>query len=219
MNPRRRCAWLAGSLALTLAAAAQTAPREHFLPETHSNYIHALEDPKRVTWQQPDQVIEKLDLKPGMAVADLGAGSGYFTMKLADAVGPKGVVYAIDIDQGMLDYISQRMKADKETNIKLVLAAPHDPKLANASVDLIFICDTLHHIPERPTYYPLLMRALRPGGRLVNIDFLKKPLPLGPPPAQKIDKDDMIAEAKAGGFRLIKEFDFLQYQYFLIFGR
>ena len=80
----------------------------------------------------------------------------------------------------MLDYIRQRAQDDEIKNIQLVQALPHDPKLPPASVDMIFICDTLHHISERPTYYPLLAKALRPGGRLVNIDFYKKPLPLVP---------------------------------------
>ena len=84
---------------------------------------------------------------------------------------------------------------------------------------MIFICDTLHHISERPTYYPLLVKALRPGGRLVNVDFYKKPLPVGPPPVMKIDKQDMIAEMKSAGFHVAQDFDFLPYQYFLIFQR
>jgi ubiquinone/menaquinone biosynthesis C-methylase UbiE len=84
---------------------------------------------------------------------------------------------------------------------------------------MIFICDTLHHISDRATYYPLLVRALRPGGRLVNIDFYKKPLPVGPPVAMKIAKEDMIEEVKPAGFHLVKDFDFLPYQYFLIFQR
>ena len=119
----------------------------------------------------------------------------------------------------MLDYIRQRAQDDEIKNIQLVQALPHDPKLPPASVDMIFICDTLHHISERPTYYPLLAKALRPGGRLVNIDFYKKPLPLGPSVAMKIDKPEMIEEAKSAGFHVVQDFDFLPYQYFLIFQR
>jgi len=161
----------------------------------------------------------KLGLKPGDRVADLGAGSGYFTLPIAKAVGPKGKVYAIDVLPEMLDYIRQRAQNDNVKNIQLVQAGAHDPKLPAASVDLIFICDTLHHISDRPTYYPLLIKALRPGGRLVNIDFYKKPLHVGPPPAAKIDKQDMITEAKTAGFHVVQDYDFLEYQYFLIFQR
>ncbi|HTS69103.1 MAG TPA: methyltransferase domain-containing protein [Terriglobia bacterium] len=204
------------SLALaSLVAAAARAQQP--LPKTDSEYIHHLEDPQRGEWQKPAEVIAKLGLKPGDQVADLGAGSGYFTFLLARAVGPQGKVYAVDIEGEMLDYIRQRAQNDNVKNIQLVKASPHDPKLAPASVDMIFICDTLHHIPERPTYYPLLARALRPRGRLVNIDFYKKPLPLGPPLEMKIDKPAMIEEAKSAGFHVIQDYDFLPYQYFLIF--
>jgi ubiquinone/menaquinone biosynthesis C-methylase UbiE len=140
-------------------------------------------------------------------------------VRFAQAVGPQGKVYAVDIDPEMLAYIRQRAEGDDIKNIELVLASPHDPKLPSASVDMVFICDTLHHISERSSYFPLLAKALRPGGRLVNIDFYKKPLPLGPPTAMKIDKPVMIEEAKAAGFRVIKDFDFLPYQYFLVFQR
>ena len=214
----RRSVLLAAALMMGLVVAHPARAQEE-LPETHSNYIHSLEEPRRVEWQKPDEVIAKLGLKPGEAVADLGAGSGYFTMLLSKAVGPQGKVYAIDILPEMLDYIRQRAQMGKVKNIELVQALPHDPKLPPASVDMIFICDTLHHISNRDTYYPLLTKALRRGGRLVNIDFYKRPLPLGPPPAVKIDKPDMIEEAKAAGFHVVQDYDFLPYQYFLIFQR
>jgi len=213
----RRMAFLAVGIALACLAAAQVVRAQHPLPETHSNYIHSLEDPKRAEWQKPEEVVAKLGLKPGDKVADLGAGSGYFTLLLAKAVGPQGKVYAIDILPEMLDYIRERAQDEEVKNIQLVLAQPHDPKLPPASVDMIFICDTLHHISDRFTYYPLLVQALRRGGRLVNVDFYKKPLPLGPSPAMKIDKQVMIEEAKAAGFHVVQDYDFLTYQYFLIF--
>jgi ubiquinone/menaquinone biosynthesis C-methylase UbiE len=208
----------AGLLLIGPAAWAQTATQHH-PPESASEYIRSLEDPKREEWQKPQEVIEKLELKPGQAVADLGAGSGYFTVRLARAVGPAGKVYAVDIDPEMLTYVERRAKEEKLENIETVLADPHDPKLAPASVDMIFICDTLHHISERGRYYPLLARALKPGGRLVNVDFQKRPLPFGPPLEMKIAKEAVIEEVKPAGFRLVKEFDFLEYQYFLVFER
>ena len=219
MKHFRRFAGLAASIMLAGAAVAQTAHQQHHPPESTRAYIRSLEDPRRSEWQKPDQVVKHLGLKPGEAVADIGAGSGYFTLRFAHAVGPTGKVYAVDVDQGMLDYLQGRAKKGHLANIEPVLAEPHDPKLPSASVDVIFVCDTLHHIPDRATYYPLLVRALRPGGRLVNIDFDKKPLPLGPPLEMKIAKEDMIEEVKPAGFHVLKEFDFLPYQYFLIFGR
>ena len=208
----------AGSLLIGLAAWAQTAAQHH-PPESTSEYIRSLEDPKREEWQKPQEVIEKLELKPGQAVADLGAGSGYFTVRLARAVGPAGKVYAVDIDPEMLTYVEHRAKEEKLENVETVLADPHDPKLAPASVEMIFICDTLHHIHERDRYYPLLARVLKPGGRLVNVDFQKRQLPFGPPLGMKIAKEAVIEEVKLAGFRLVKEFDFLEYQYFLVFER
>ena len=112
----------------------------------------------------------KLGLKPGDTVADLGAGSGYFTLRFAKAVGPQGKVYAVDVAPEMLDYIRQRAQDDDVKNIQLLQAFPHDPQLPLASVDMIFICDTLHHISERPTYYPLLVKALRSNMLCAEVD-------------------------------------------------
>ncbi len=216
--PRKIGSALLGAMLLApaLVIAVQVA-RQHHPPGSTSEYIKSLEDPGRDEWQKPEEVIAKLELKPGDQVADLGAGSGYFTRRLARAVGPAGKVYAVDIDPEMIEYLARRAKDDHLTNIEAVLADPHDPKLAPSSLDLIFICNTLHHISARDRYYPLLARALKPGGRLVNIDFHKRKLPIGPPVEMKIEKDAMIEEVKPAGFRLLKEFDFLEYQYFLVF--
>src|SRR5271157_1345335 len=113
----RRRTYLALTLALTCTAVVPTAFAQHPLPETHSNYIHSLEDPKRAEWQKPEEVVAKLGLKPGEAVADLGAGSGYFTMLFAKAVGPQGTVYAVDVLPEMLEYIRQRAQNDDVKNI------------------------------------------------------------------------------------------------------
>jgi ubiquinone/menaquinone biosynthesis C-methylase UbiE len=198
--------------------AAQVA-HQHHPPESASEYIKVLEAPEREEWQQPERVIAALGLKPGDIVADLGAGSGYFTVRLARVVSPGGKVYAVDIDRQLLGYIERRAKEEHLQNIQPILADPHDPKLPPSSVDLIFICDTLHHISDRPRYYPFLARALNPGGRLVNIDFQKQPLPVGPPVEMKISKRAMIEEARPAGFHLLKEYDFLKYEYFLVFTR
>lgn len=216
----RKAVWLFLVPLLTgVLAAAQAQHQQHHPPETTSRYIQALEDPSRDAWQQPEKVMAKLALTPGQSVADLGSGPGYFTLRLARAVGPAGKVYAVDISSGMLDYLEKQARADHQTNIQTVLAEPHNPRLPAASVDMIFICDTLHHIPDRATYYPLLIRALKPGGRLVNIDFYKRSLPVGPPVQMKIPKAQMIREAEAAGFHLVGQYDFLKYQYFLIFKR
>jgi ubiquinone/menaquinone biosynthesis C-methylase UbiE len=186
-------------------------------PQATSEYIKALEDPERDKWQQPDAVVDSLELRLGDEVADLGAGAGYFTLRLAQAVGPMGRVYAVDIDPQMLAYIDRRVQEEKLENVQTILADPHDPKLGSSSVDMIFVCNVLHHISDREKYYPLLARALRPGGRLVDIDFQKYKLPCGPSVEVKIAKKAVIKEVEPFGFRLVQEFDFLKYQYFLIF--
>jgi ubiquinone/menaquinone biosynthesis C-methylase UbiE len=199
-----------------------TAPRgcqEHNPPPTTNSYIQHLEEPGRAAWQKPDEVVRALGLKASERIADIGAGSGYFTVRFARQVGPGGKVYAVDIDREMLAYIEQRAKQEDLQNIKTILADPHDPELAPASVDLIFICATLHHITDRAKYYPLLAKALRPGGKIVNIDFQKRPLPVGPSLEMKIAREDVLSEFGAAGFHVAQEFDFLPYQYFLLFER
>ncbi len=216
---RRIFGWLLAVFSLQAGAALSTlAQHEHHPPGDTNEYIKSLEEPSREEWQKPEEVIQKLDLKPGQAVADLGAGSGYFTVRLARAVGPSGKVYAVDIEPEMLRFIKRRAKDERLENIQPILADPNDPKLPPASVDLVFICDTLHHISDREKYYPLLVRALKPEGRLVNIDFVKRPTPIpGPPLEMRIAKEAVIDEVKAAGFRLVQDVDLLPYHYFLVF--
>jgi len=199
------------------AVAAQVSQRQS--PQSASEYIKALEDPERDKWQQPEAVIDSLELRLGDEVVDLGAGSGYFTVRLAQEVGPAGKVYAVDIDPQMLAYIDRRVEEEKLDNVQTILADPHDPKLGSSSVDMIFMCNVLHHISDRDKYYPLLARALRPAGRLVDIDFRPGKLPCGPSVEVKVAKKAVIKEVEPFGFRLVKELDFLKYQYFLIFER
>jgi len=218
---KRACLFIVAVATLVLGGlipSAQVAPQHH-PPDSASEYIKALEDPGRDAWQQPETVIDSLGIRPGDDVADLGAGSGYFTIRLARAVAPGGRVYAVDVDPQMLEYIDRRAQEEQLDNIQTILADPHDPKLGSSSVDLIFLCNTLHHISDRARYYPLLAQAIKPGGRLVNIDFQKRTLPIGPSVEMKIAKKDIIKELEPSGFRLVKEFDFLKYQYFLVFER
>ena len=177
MGKTRSLVLLTSMLAGWLVWAAPLGCQEHNPPATTNSYIQHLEDPSRAAWQKPEEVVRALNLKSGEKIADIGAGSGYFTLPFAREVGPAGKVYAVDIDREMLAYIEQRAKQENLQNIRTILAGAHDPELPPASVDLIFICATLHHITDRAKYYPLLAKALRPGGRVVNIDFQKRRLP------------------------------------------
>lgn len=216
----KRVGWLLTMVFLALgwrAIAGQTAHQQHHPSQTSSAYIQALEDPSRAEWQQPEEVMARLDLKVGDEVADLGAGSGYFTLRMAREVGAIGRVYAVDTNPEMLEHIEKRAEEEELENIQTILADPDNPKLGSKSVDLIFICDVLHHVSNRDRYYPLLARALRTGGRLVNIDFHKRKLPVGPPVEMKITRKDVIKQVEAAGFRLVEDYNFLKYQYFLVF--
>ena len=196
-------------MALAGAALAQIAHQHHPAHDAEE-YARILEDPERDTWQLPRQVIESLRLKPGEVIADIGAGTGYFARRFAPHVAK---VYAVDIDEKLLEIAKQKSPANVET----VLAAADDPKLAERSVDTIFFCDVLHHIDNRPAYYAKLAKALKPGGRIVDIDFDQKPTPIGPPEAMRIPAGDVVKELDAAGFRKTESIEILPYQYFLIF--
>lgn len=169
-----------------------------------------LEDPSRDVWQKPDQVVAALNLAPTDVVADIGAGSGYFTRRIAPRVSK---VFAVDVNPELLSIAAQR----SPKNVETVLAAPDDPKLPLHSVDVIFFCDVLHHIESRPAYYRKLQTALKPNGRVVVVDFYKTKLPVGPPASMKLSETQVTGEFRAAGFKVSKSLDFLKYQYFLVF--
>jgi arsenite methyltransferase len=197
-------------LALLLLALAQKVD-EHKMHHTPEEFARVLDDPARDGWQKPHEVVMALGLKSNEIVADIGAGTGYFSKRFARHAGK---VYAVDIAQMLLDKAKQQ-----EKSLEIVLAAPDDPHLAPASVDTIFICNTLHHIERRPAYYAKLTAALRPGGRLVIIDFHKRPTPVGPPMKDRIAEADCVKELAAAGFRKTNEWKMLPTQYFLEFRR
>jgi ubiquinone/menaquinone biosynthesis C-methylase UbiE len=199
------------ALLFAAALAAAQVPDQHH-PPSSSEYARVLEDPSRDEWQKPHEVLTALGLKPSDTVADIGAGSGYFARRFARHAGK---VLAVDVDPGLLEIAAR----NAPVNLQTVLAAPDDPRLAPRSVDVIFFCDVLHHVANRPAYYSKLAAALKPGGRIVVVDFYKKELPVGPPPAMKLADNAVIAEFAAAGFRLARRFDTLPYQYFLVFQR
>jgi ubiquinone/menaquinone biosynthesis C-methylase UbiE len=196
---------------LAAVAWAQVA-HQHHPPQSAEKYAHALEDPKRDEWQLPHLVLTALKLRPDEVVADIGAGTGYFARRFATHAVK---VYAVDINEKLL----AMARTNSPPNVQTVLAAPDDPKLPPASVDTIFFCNVLHHIEQRPAYYARLDKALKPGGRIVMVDFYKKPLPVGPPEKMKLTEEEVIAELDAAGFRKTRQHDILPYQYFLEFER
>ena len=193
---------------------------DHQMHRLHNDpkaYIGALEDPKRDAYQKPHEVIHALNLKSGEVIADIGAGSGYFTFHLARHVGDKGKVYAVDVSPDMILHINRRIRELKASNVITLLADPDDPLLPDRSVNRFFFSDSWHHIENQSKYLSLMKRMLKPGGEIVMIDFHKKELPVGPPMQMKIAREDLIKQLDGNGYRLTKEHTFLPYQYFLVF--
>ena len=190
--------------------------RHHGNPEDLDSYVAKMEDPSRAEWQKPDEVLRVLAPRRGQVVCDIGAGPGYFTFPVARAVGDAGHVYAVDVEPRILEALRKRLRKSRLRNVTPVLALEDDPLVPTASCDLILVVDTYHHFPDGPAYLRRLARSLRPGGRLVNIDFHKRELPVGPPPEHKLTREEFLAQADAAGLALVEEHTFLPYQYFLV---
>jgi ubiquinone/menaquinone biosynthesis C-methylase UbiE len=167
-------------------------------------------------WQQPEEVIRSLGIDTGDRVADLGAGGGYFTFRLADAVGLEGRVYAVDVDEGMTEYLRKEAAERDYSNVAVVLAEYHDPLLPEAGVDLIFTCNTYHHMQDRTAYFNRVKRALRPEGRVAIVEYngegwFQKLFSHSTPNAV------IRSEMEAAGYRLVQDHEFLSRQNFLVF--
>jgi ubiquinone/menaquinone biosynthesis C-methylase UbiE len=133
-----------------------------------------LERPEREEEEQPKKLLQALKLQPGMTVADIGAGSGYYVFRVAPLVGAKGKIFAVDIQQEMLDLIKKRMKLEKVENIETILGTEKDPKLPETAVDLILMVDVYHEFNYPFEMTEHLIKALKPGGRLVFVEFKKE---------------------------------------------
>ena len=209
-------------LALPLSEPGQDAVKRdhHQMHQLHRDsraYIGMLEDPKRDAYQKPHEVMRTLDVRQGEVIADIGAGSGYFTFRLAHHVGDNGRVYAVDVSPDMILHLNRRIRELKAMNVSSILADPDDPLLPERSVNRFFFSDSWHHIENQAKYLSLIKKMLKPGGEIVMIDFHKKELPVGPPMQMKIAREDLTRQMESNDFRLTKEHTFLPYQYFLVF--
>src|SRR6266508_5230649 len=166
----------------------------HGLHNDPKAYIGALDDPKRDAYQKPQEVLAALDLKPGEIIADIGAGSGYFTFRLARHVSERGAIYAVDVSPDMILHINRAIRDLKVTNVVSILADPDDPLLPVASVNRFFFSDSWHHIDNQTKYLSLMKKLLKPNGEVVMIDFHKKELPVGPPLKMRIAREDLIKQ-------------------------
>ncbi len=180
-------------------------------------WTEVFDDPKRAEWQKPDEVVAALSLQPGMVVADIGAGTGYLNQRLAHAVGTEGKVVAVDIEPNLVAHMTERAQAEGTPQVEARLGEPGDPKLAEEEVDRILLLDVYHHIEGREAWFSALLHAVKPGGRVVIVDFKSGELPMGPPPEMKVAPDQVKSEMAAAGWTLVDSRE-LPYQFVHVYG-
>lgn len=200
--------------ALLAGVASAQHPHQQHRFDDAEKWARVFDDPERDAWQKPHEVIRALELKPDAVVADIGAGTGYFAVRLAHAV-PKGRVYAVDTEPDMVKYLAERAKREKRGNVVAVAGAPDDPRLPEKT-DLILLVDVYHHIDRREGYFRRLLGSLKPGGRVAIVDF-RLDSPEGPPKAARVAPERVVAEMKDAGYALAARHEFLPNQYFLVF--
>lgn len=219
----RRNHWGVWLLLGAMLAGGMSEARAQLASRKAEEWVPALERPHRVASQKIEEVLAKLSLKSGMVVADIGAGSGLFSRPLAKAVTPAGKVYAVDIQQDLLDYISQRDKEDNIRNVRTVLGEFDDPKLPARDVDLAFINDVLHHIEHRALYLKALATYMKADGRIAIIEMDKNDpeTPHKNQPELLVAREEMLQWMSDAGFRLAEEYPdlFPGTKWFLVFGR
>jgi cyclopropane fatty-acyl-phospholipid synthase-like methyltransferase len=215
-----RLAVLLLRLAVPLFALAATGAAAQS-PHTHQHSFHDAEkwaqvfdDPARDAWQKPHEVIEALRLNADAVVADLGAGTGYFSARLARML-PKGRVYAVDLEPDMVRHLAERAEREGLRNLYAVRGEDDRANLPEP-VDLVVLVDVYHHIEDRPDYFARLKDSLRAGGRLALIDF-RMDAKDGPPRAARIAPEQVRREMARAGYALAGDFAFLPNQYFLVF--
>jgi predicted methyltransferase len=190
-------------------------------PQTHQHsfggaehWAKVFDDPERDAWQKPHEVIQALALKPDAVIADIGSGTGYFSVRFANMT-PKGRVYGVDTEPDMVKYLADRAKREGLKNVTAVAGAPNDPRLPEKA-DLIILVDVYHHVGDRERYFRQLQKSLKPGGRIAVIDF-RMDSPVGPPQSARIAPERVKDELKRAGYALAQEHAFLPNQYFLVF--
>jgi SAM-dependent methyltransferase len=173
--------------------------------------------PEREAEERTDDLVKALEIRGGARVADLGAGTGYFTWRLAREAGPQGRILAVDIQPSMLDLTAQAVQQHGVVNVDYVLATPRDPKLPAASLDMVFIAYSYHEFADPETTMEAVRRSLKPGGRLVVVEYAKENNLAPASPLHKMSFDELRSEIEPMGFDLDRILDFLPMQHGLIF--
>jgi cyclopropane fatty-acyl-phospholipid synthase-like methyltransferase len=186
---------------------------EYMHQSNFDELVKRFESPERDAYQQPEKVLEFLGDIKGKKIMDIGAGSGYFSVKLAQ----KGAhVIAADVSDEFQQFIKERIKKDNISNIELRKIPFNGPSLGAKEVDMVFIVNTYHHIEVRSEYFKLVKKGIKDHGELIIIDFFKTEIPVGPPVAHKIAIDDIIAELKLAGFsKFTIDVNLLAYQFII----
>ena len=178
--------------------------------------------PTRGTWQLPTRVIESLGLEPGDRVADLGAGDGYFTFSLADAVGPRGRVYAVEIDEHLVRGLRKQVQLKDYAQVEVIHGELDDPRLPDGGIDLVFLCNTYHHIESRTSYFARLRADLRKGGRVAVIEIRDDLTGIAGLLAHRdhwMSRRTLIDEMELAGYRRLEGFEYLPVQLFETFSQ
>lgn len=204
-----------GILLLAACSAAAQSPQTH----QHSfhdaeRWAHVFDDPARDQWQKPHEVIRALSLKPDARLADIGAGTGYFSARLSRML-PQGKVYAVDVEPDMVKYLGERAAREGLQNLFPVRGSGSEANLPEP-VDLVLLVDVYHHIDDRVRYFDNLKNSLRAGARVAIIDF-RLDAKDGPPAAARIAPAQVKSEMARAGYALSAEHAFLPSQYFLVF--
>jgi ubiquinone/menaquinone biosynthesis C-methylase UbiE len=205
----------AAALALSVAAALPVAAQHTrlFRPED----LGELEPMDRAEWQNPDRIMDTLGVGEGVVAVDLGAGSGWFTIRLANRVGPNGIVYAEDIQRQMIDSITRRVERLGLKNVRTVLGTTNDPRLPLGAVDAVLIVDSYHEMEQPVALLKNVARSLKPDGRIGIVNFTKDGGGPGPAIEERVDPERVIADARAAGLELQSRPNFLKYHYMLVF--
>ncbi len=192
-------------------------PRDrHGNPEDLEAYLARLEDPERLAWQKPDEVVAALGLVPGDVACDVGVGPGYFALRIARAVGPAGRVHAVDVEPRMLEILARRVAEAGLRNVHPLLAPEGELGLPPEACAAILTVNTFHHFRDRRGALGRLASSLSPGGRLAVVDFHAGELPVGPPPEHKVGREVFLEDARAAGLEVVREERFLPHQWFFL---
>ena len=181
-------------------------------------WSQSFDNPARDAWQKPDEVIRLMDIQPGMAVADIGAGTGYFLAPVSRAVGARGRAVGLDIEPAMVEFMRERIAKESWNNAEAHEIEPDASDLEKASFDRVLIVNTWHHISSREDYSKTLRAALKPGGKVVIVDFTKESAN-GPPPAHRLHAEEVVAELEAGGLKAEIVAESLPEQYVVVGSR